>query len=580
MPSFSFTATAFSTISTSDGIENLSPAVNRPGPATLSTAYNVRFTEEGGVRNRDGITQMVDLATSAKVDDGCTLKKYEVSFWKSGTGIYIATRAQLEVGNAYSIGATRTASEKDFLFPHDSDVYATNTTDSFLRIAVAKATVAIADVDVTITVDDVGQFASGGGTVYINGDAISYTGVGATTLTGVTGIQTGGHAINSIITQTTTISGAPKGYCMGELEGSGLVGKGSLLYGSLPSTDQNPEYFYDFTVTSGATIKRLSGDIKCIKSGIRVAMIGMLDGIDVSTGFEPNTGALLTSPLSRVHGVPNNRCIVEFDNKFAVLTNEGRILIAMQGQTGFELLDSPDKRQNFDYPVAGYIKENKDSLDNSVNFLHYNPATKILKATILMNTGITEDIVCQTDIGAWSIDNSKNIRCRLNLQECEFAGDDSDDKIHKDEYGYTDNSFPIISRITTGKLRLGRKGVTGDYLNLVYGGVLSENGQFYQRIIHNDVIDEELILAENMVANGQMAISETVSFGEGEMGNEQLGGPGSETDVFPFNFPYEMMFDAESVQLEWEISDDGAKAEFRYFDISGETDDELLINVS
>ena len=581
MPSpFSFTATSFGTLNVSDGVENLSPQVNRAGSCTLSRATNVRFTEKGGVGNRSGFTQLVDMATSAKVDDCTTLKKFDVTFWKSGTKIHVATKAQLDLGLSYDIGLTRTATEKDYLFPHDSDVFATNETDDFTRIAVSKATLVILDTDVTITVDDIGQFASGGGTVYINGDSIAYTGVAGSNLTGVTGIATGGHAVNSIITQTSAPSGAPKGYCMGELEGSALVGKGSVLHASLPSSDQNPEFFYDFVLANGATAKRLQGDITCIKTGLRVSMIGMLDAIDVSTGFEPNTGALITVPLTRVHGVPNNRCIVEFDNKFAVLTNEGRVLLAADGLNGFELIDNPNTKQNFDYPVSKYIRDNKDQEDNSQNFVHYNPASKLLKATILMKSGLTQDFVCQTEIGAWSIDDSKNIRCRTNVQGAEYAGDDSDDKIHRDEYGTTDNGTPIISTITTGKLRLGVSGNTGDYLSLVFGGTLTANGVFKQRIIYNDVIDENQIMAEDMVELGQMSLSSGVSLGEGEMGAEVMGGEGDQTEVFSFNRPTEIMFDSESVQLEWEISDEGGRMELRYFTLGGETEGISLINAS
>lgn len=581
MPTFSFTATAFSTLDTSSGIENLAPQMNKAGPATLSNAFNVRFTENGGLTNRPGFTNLVTLGSSAKVDDACTLTKYNVTFWKSGTGIYVATRDQLENGTAYSIGATRTASEKDFLFPHDSDVYATNETDTFLRIAVAKATVAIADTDVTITVDDIGQFASPSGTIYVNGDEIAYTGVSGSTLTGVSGIQAGGHAINSIVTQTSSISGAPKGYCMGELEGSGLIGKGPLLYGSLPSTDQNPEYFYNFTVTSGATIKRLSGDIKCIKSGLRVAMIGMIDGIDFSDGFDPTTGALLTYPLTRTHGVPNNRCIVEFDNKFAVLSNEGRILVAMQSQTGFELLDSPDNRKNFDYPVYGYIKKNKHATDNSVNSISYNPATKLLKAVILLNTGITAEFVCQTDIGAWSIDDSKNFRCRTVVNGTEYVGDDSLDYIHREDYGQTDNLVPITTRATTGVFRLGNRDATADWLDFKCGGYLNATGQFYFSItVDGALIQRQLVTAAYLVSKGLMSLDTGYPVGYGQIGAKEIGSAGQVTEVFKFDYPYELMADGETAQVEFEVIDEGSILELSYFSLGGEHEGELLITHS
>lgn len=575
---FSFSGTSFSTLSTSEGVEGLPPFANKPSACALSVARNVRFKDQGGVSNRDGFTQMADLSTSAKVDDCVTLPVWNVTFWKSGTAIRYGYKTDIDAGTTYTTGLTRTATEKDFLFAHERNVYCTNETDNFTRIAVSQLKAVNSGAGTfSLSTGDGDFFASG--TVIIRGISVTGGTLSGDDMTGTSGL-TGAMAIGDIVIQTSAPSGAPKGYCMGELEGSALVGKGDTVHVSLPSNDQEPELFYDFTLANGATAKRLSGRVRCIKTGLRVALIGMLDGIDVASGYEANTGALLTNALSRIHGIPNNRCIVEMDNKFALMTNEGRILIALNGLNGFELIDNPDTRQNFDYPIAGYIKANKDQTDNSQNFLHYNPTTKTLKAVILMNTGLTEEMICQTDIGAWSIDDSKNMRCRLNVQGCEYAGDDSDDKIHQDEYGYTDNGAPIISRITTGKLRLGQKGVTGDFLMLNYGGVLSENGQFYQRIIYNNEVLEELILAEDLIEDGQMVVTPSVSLGEGEMGNETLGGEGSETDVFPFNIPYETMVEAESVQLEWEINDEGAKAEFRFFELQGETENVVLINAT
>ena len=576
---FNFSASAFSTVDTSSGIENLKPQVNKQSSCTLANAFNVRFTSEGGVRNREGLEKIVTIGSGAKVDSCITHHNLGFTLWKSGTGIYIGTKAQLLAGNVYTIGVTRTASEKDFFLVNNNDVYATNYTDSYLRIACATATVVIADSDTTITVSNIYQF-SASGTVYINGDAITYSGVntGNSTLTGVSGIATGGHAVGSIITQTSTISSAPKGTCIAELEESSLVGRDSTLSASLPQTDAEPELFYDFNITNGATAIRLSSNITALRSGLRVVMIGMSEGIDVATGFEPNSGALLTSSLTKVHRVPNAGCITEMDRQFSVLTSDGRILVAQNTDAGFQIIDNiTNQKQNFDYPVQGYIQKNKDS-DNSQNYLFYNPSTKILKAVILMKTGLTEEIICQTDISAWSIDTGKNVGCRTTLEGLELSGDNSEDSIYLDETGTTDNGLPIAWRITTGRLRLGLKGVTGDYLNLTYGGVLTGNGQFRQRIIYNGQTIEEDILAEDLVTEGQMTLTALSSLGEGLLGNEQLGGRGSEVDVFPFNIPYEVMFEAEYAQLEWEGTDEGTAFEIRYFDLSGEHENELLTN--
>lgn len=575
---FAFTGTGFKTMDSTSGEDNLSPYVNKPGLITLSSAKNVRFTANGGCSKRPGIYRLVDIGTSSKILSSFTLPEYNVAFFRSGTKIFCATKAQLEAGNAYDIGVTRTTGLCDHMYGNFRDVYATNGTDAYLRIAVAKATAAILDTDVTITVDDIAQFAASG-TVYINGDAITYSGTSGSQLTGVSGIATGGHAINSIITQTSTPSGAPTGTCIGEIDNCFLVGDGSTLRCSLGQTDAEPELAYNFLLTDGATAKRLSGSVNAIKSGLSVALIGLSNGIEICTGLNDATGGLMTLNLSRVHGVPNAFCIVEMDKQFAILTNEGRILIAAQGQNAFEVFDDPkDKTKNFDYYISGYIKDNKDP-DNSENRLFYNPNTKILKATIKMRGG-KEDIICQTDIGAWSVDTSKNVQCRTLLEDFEIAGDDANDLILRDEYGWDDNGAPIIGEAETGRLRLGRAGITGDFLSITTGGVLSGNGEFKQALSFSGSVVEETVTAEDMIEKGQMSIPLDDTLGDEDLGTETLGTGDFTTDVYEFTRQTELSHEANYVRIKWSFVDDGVAGEIRFFDLRGEHNGTLLSNPS
>lgn len=662
MPQFNFTSTGFSTVDTSSGLENLLPQVNRPNICTLSQGFNVRFTQEGGVRNRNGYTVVEDVGSSAKIDSCQALQKYGVSFWRSGTKIYQGRKADIDNSISYDIGVTRTATEGDFLFPHERWIFATNSTDSYLRIAVGVLTANAETTDNRIKVDNIltfiGDFWSGTytGTVYIRGIAVTYdqetvftadhttetftstghgleNGVIVRVTTGGTlpsglsegtdyyiinktantfqvSLTSGGSAVaiadngsgthkfkandnwirntsgetgamvtGDIITQTTTDSAAPKATCIAELDGSALVAKDSTLTASLPETDAEPENFYNFNLSQGATAKRLSSDITALKTGNRVVLIGMKQGIDVATGFEPNSGALLTSPLTRNHSIPNANCIAEMERAFAALTSDGRILLFSNTDAGFQLVEDPHNRnKNFDYPMQGYIQKNKDQNDNSQNFLHYDPVTKELSATILMTNGITEEIVCQTDIGAWSVDQGKTFSCKVNLEGRVYGGSDSDDKIILDDEGTTHNGTPFTSRIVTGRFRLGRKGVSGDYLGLNYGGLLSGQGEFVQRLIVNDITTEELVTAEDLQNEGLMSVSSGVPLGSGTVGAETIGSGGTYTEAFGFEYPYEFMAEGEYAQLELEITDEGTKAEFRFFDLFGETEGELLLN--
>lgn len=578
MPSpFNFTGTAFGTLDTSSGIDNLPPGFNKPDICNLSVAENVRFTSDGGVRNRNGFQQKADLGTDAAVTDIETLAAVGVLFTKSGTKV----KQSLDGETWYDTGLTRTTTEKDFLFPHENDMYVTNETDSFTRIATSTLSAVNSGAGTfSVATGDGDFFASG--TVYIRGIAVTGGTLSGDNYTGATGL-TAAMAVGDVVTQTSTPSGAPKGYCMEELQGSALVARGSTLSVSLPSTDQEPELFYDFTLANGATAKRLSSDITALKTGLGVTMIGMKQGIDVATGFEENSGALLTSPLSRVHSIPNNRCIVEMDRQFAILTTEGRIIPAMNFDTGFQLVEDPNAKRNFDYPVQKYIQQNKSS-DNSQNFLHYDPAEKLLTACILLKTNVTVEIVCQIDIGAWSIDTSKNFRCKTNFNGRVYAGDDTTSLVYLDSEGWMDNEAAINSRITTGVFRISKKAITGDYLLHTFGGLLSSAGQFNMRVIlDGDVLENKLYRAAPS-GNGDslqelmlMDVDTGIPIGSGLISSQQIGSGGQVADAFRFDIPYELMHDAQSAQLEWEITDEGTAFELRYFDLSGETEGALLL---
>ncbi|MEO5366371.1 MAG: hypothetical protein H7831_08460 [Magnetococcus sp. WYHC-3] len=560
-------------------MENLPPFVNKGEPCKLSWATNVRFTRDGGVSNRLGFEEKADLATSAKIDDIIKLPTLGgIMFAKSGTGIFQSVNGS----TWYTVGLTRTAAAREFLYSHEKDVFATNGTDNYTRIACSKVTTTFADTDVEITVDDIAQFAISG-TVYIDGDAIGYTGVSGSKFTGVTGIVAGGHAAGAIVTQTSSPSGAPNGTWIAELEGSAIVGNGATVYVSNPATKWEPELFYDFSLTTGGTSKRIDSDTTAGVAGLGAVLIGTKRGMDIATGFQADAGGLLIRTLSKVHPIPNARCLCEGEREFYALTDAGRILPIMNLDTGFQVVDDPNNpRNNLDFPVQKYIRENKDPDDNSQNFIHYDPASRELTVCLLLTTGITAEFVLQRDLGAWSLDTTKTFSCKTNFKDRVYCGSDSTGKIYLDNEGVTDAGTVITSRIVTGKLRLGRKGVTGDYLLLKSGGLLNATGEFYQRIYINSGSTplEELITADALQSDGNMDVTTGVPVGSGTVGAETIGTAGETVDAYRFDLPYEILFSAEEIQLEWEIYGDtasGTQFELRYFDFSGETEAALIV---
>ena len=578
MPPIQFTATEFSTIDLSSGIERLGPQANKPGNARLSAGTNCRFTSEGGCKNRTGFEEKGDLGTSAKIDTLESMKTqvFEIMGAKSNT----AVKQSLDGITWYDVGLTQTAAERSFLFPYGKNLYVLNQTDAGVRIAVSTLRVAItvASTEVEIRTGDGSEFASSGA-IYIEGDEIDYTGRSTDQLTGVTNIGAS-HAVGTIITQTTTPSGFPKGTTMDELEGSALVGgvssNPSTVYYSAPSSNDNPEYFYDFS-NNGAGAKLLGHDVTCIKAGERVAMIGTKGGIYYSTGFEPTTGALETFLLSSVHTVNNAFCIAEMDREFAILTDEGRILPAMQTDAGFALIDDPNNpRNNMDFPVAKYIKDNKDD-DQGLSWLHYDPVTRELTASIIID-GISQHFIYQRDIGAWSIDTSKPYSGMANFNSRVYAGSDSDDKVYLDRETTANDGIPIITRMVTGIMSADQRRSTVDYLNLTFGGLLSAIGQFTFRILVNgEQILEELVTAEDLINEGLMTLDSGVPIGAGTVGAQTLGSSGDPIEAFNFTYPYEFMAEGENIQIEWEIEDEGPQFELRDFKLEGESENETLL---
>lgn len=584
MPNYSFTASGFRGTQTTRGIEVLKPRVNKEEACEPFFIENGRLSGDGGISGRLGF-EHIATPSSKKIDTLRSQPTYSALFAKSGTKIYVGTKAQWKANTQWDIGVTRTATERDFLFPNRKDMYATNPTDSYLRIALSTADGAIASSDTSIKVKtgDIAQFAAGGGDVVINGDTIAYTGVnsGANTLTGVTGIASV-HATGSIIVQTSTPT-APNGSCIGDHQNRIMVGgeedtNPATLHFSTTYITANPEYAYDFA-TSPAGSKQMPSPVTCLLGGERVLMIGMKQGIAASSGFVSN--ALIHDMLSSTHGVPNAFCMAMMDKDFVVLTNEGRILRYGQTEAGFVLIEDPTKPQTaMDYDIQRYIRENRDD-DQSLAFLFSNVDRKEVTASIIIN-GLSNEFVYQWDTDTWEVDTTKNHACKEYFDGEVFAGaDDTSGKVYLDNMGVLDDLLPITVRITTGKFKLSGRSVTGDWLKLIMGGLLSEIGEYKFGILINDkniTGSPFTVTATDMVTKGQMDLtSSLISIGAGQFGANTIGSTGTPVAGYKFDRPVDFMDEGETCQLTFESSD---FFELRSFHLEGEHEGTLLKNSS
>lgn len=547
-------------------------------PEALTIAQNVRYSSAGGVKTRLGFeVKNAALGSNAKVDTIHTHEAYDVMFCKSGTKIYQSTDGI----TWYDIGVTRTASEREAFWSKGKDVFVTNKTDSFLRIAVSTLVNAIitSSTDIDVRAGDGSQFTNGAAVVYIEGDEINYNGVTTDELGSVTNIAAS-HAAGVIITQTSTPSGAPKGSCIGELEGSLLVGGVSanpaVLYYSAASTAADPQFAYDFT-DNGSGSKLMPSDVVAIGSVTGGALIGLKKGIHYADQFQLDTGGLITRPLTVTHGVPNAFAFAQTDKRTYCLTNTKRVLPILSDADGVRIQDDDqDDRRNIDYPIRSIL--NASDEEQSMSFSHYDPVEALATFSVLKE-GISQELVLNEDLGKWSVDIGKVFSCKTNFKKRVYAGSDNAGKIYLDNELTTDDTIPILHRIVTPLYTLDDKRLSSEYLKFTFGGRLSGVGTFTLRMYVNGLLADTIpVTAQQLIEKGLMSISSGIPLGSGTVGEATLGSGGSAPTVYGFPFPYEMLLSGETIQFEWEIFDEGTAFELLDSRLDAETSNELYSN--
>ncbi len=535
-------------------------------PNALRVAQNVRYSRQGGVFTRPGYEEKADLGTSAKVDTIATMNEFDVMFAKSGTDI----QQSLDGSTWYSIGDTRTAGEREFLYPYRGHMFATNATDGFTRIAVSTLQTAITagvSTSVVLRTGDGDNFPTSG-TIYIEGDAITVTNKSTDTLTVTAGTIGANHGVGTIITYVADPSGAPDATAIADLDGSLLTIHQDTVKWSAPSTDANPEYAYDFT-GNGAGSQVLPSNGRALLKVTGGVIIGHDDGMEFAYAFDIDTGALLTRPLSTSHSVPNAFSFAQGDKVSYVFTGR-RILPIASDSDGVRIIEEIFKDEgNLDYPVRALL----EALDanQSLSFAHYDPVCSELTVSV-QKDGISQEFVYSEDLGTWSVDTGKTFACKTNFDKRVYAGSDNDDKIYLDGELTTDDEIPILHRIVTGVFTVEDELLSSDYLTYAFSGLLSGDGQFTFRVyVDGELENEEEITATALQSAELMSVTSGTPIGGGTIGAETIGFGTGAPDAYRFTYPYEMLTSGQNIQFEWEILDEGTMLELRKSRLGADT---------
>lgn len=496
---------------------------------------------------------MADLGTNANayLFEGIV---FPLQWAKNGTTIKYS--ADPDAGTFYDTGASLTSAETAAWEEQgNGDILVTNQTDSNLRIAVARNTVAIgaSDTEITVGADWIDKFDDGGGTVYVRGDEIDYTGVNATQLTGVTGLVSA-HPINSIITQTSNPSTwtEEKGTFLFELESRMIVGGRlhfeNILYASAPEDANNPQFFYDFD--GNGTVSRvfttpLVGGIR----GLSSSYVFGKNQVHEVLGFDVATGAFQVRPLSDHYGAYNQRCIVDMDGIVAFLGRKRLMPIT--------LTLSPDGSvPSFDEEFDSELRPWLDALDDDQSgaTLSFNPTNKILKISALRNGALETYGFDLQSKAFFPIESRPAVSYSMFNGKPYFGG--LNGKVYADDMMRTNDGNAILHAWATGRMEYDKGRQYMQLHSLEYDGFMSQDCEHSVNVY----LDGSSTASYSMdFTDSLITSSQGTPIGARGVGVSPLGGDAMSVFAYPFKNTILLVgLSGEDVKVEWTCSKQGA----------------------
>lgn len=524
----------------------------------LMGGRSARFERGGGIFTGPGYRSVEDLGTSTGGDAMLEATVFPALWVKSGTKLFYSTDP--DNTTFYNTGDTLTTGTKSSLIEQgNGDVFLTNQTDAPLRVAVAKATVAIAATDVTITVGAayIGKFAANGN-VRVNDDVIAYTGKNATQLTGVTGIQAGGHAINSLVIQSTNPATwtEEKGKFMFEFQSQlcvgGRVNYENILYGSRVESAANPEYFYDFD--GAGTVNHIyKNNLAAGIAGIgRAFVFGHREAHQV-TGFDGTSGAFLTTPISTSYGAYNEKCVVDMEGIIAFLGNKR--LLPLSLQLSPEGTSAPFITENFDDRIRPWLDSLDDEDEQSDANLFYDTSQKLLKISARRNS-VLETYVYDRQANAFLPQES-----RPGAVHCSFQGKSffvgTTGIVYREDFGRTNDGITIYHSWKTGRMSMDKGRKPLQLYVLEFEGYMSQACEYTVNLYTDK--NETAVLSRDFT-DSDITSTVGVSIGSRGIGVSTIGGETGAYKVYPYHSSLLLRgIECDSdVQIEWVCQKAGA----------------------
>lgn len=523
----------------------------------ISSGRSARFERGSGIFTGPGYRTVIDTGTSATIDGLHEGKVFPALWIKSGTKVYYSTNP--DAGVKYDTGLTATTGAKtEFQEQGNGDIFVINATDAPARIAIAKSTTAIADTDIVITVgaDFIDKYTASGN-VLVNGDTIAYTGKSATELTGVTGIQTGGHAINSLVIQTSnpTTFTEEKGIFALELESRMIVGgrgfKKNILSASAPEDLSNPQFFYDFD-GNGTVSRVLPEDLTAGIKGVGSAFIFTKNSAFRLDGFDLTTGAFLMVPITQQYGAYNQHCVCDMDGVIAFLGNKRLIPISIQLTPDAQA--APYLGEDFDHRLRPWLDALDPFEDQADAHLAWDPVQKILKIAARRN-GALETYVFDKQNGNFLPQESRPGYAFSMFNGNGYFGGTTG-VVYIEDMGRTNDGNAILHQWATGRTEYDKGRRDMQLKDFEYSGYMSEACEHTVRIY----LDGSTTAAYSMTFDDSTIVTSSgTPIGARGVGASGIGGDAMSTLIYPYENKILLRgLSCQDFRIEFEVTKQGA----------------------
>lgn len=519
-----------------NGGENNSAEPTALAENQLQKAENCRLSLMGGFSPRPGYEQ-VDFATftGEAAFQGVFETDYGIYFVDKGK-IYLTLE---DLSDAFEIGSGLSTTARCSFFEFNGDVFLMNGEDRPRRIV--KSTlltdlVAATSVTLDVPVGHGDRFGHSGTLTVVSGlggNAISYTARTDDQFTITDTTVEHSHLAGAIVTEVIVLNNVPIGsfgavfqntwFMAGVKSATAAEGyNDNVILNSVGWSFSAPEGFWDFNgVGAGATPLDDRGAVTCIKNTKSYLLIGKKDKVFYCSGFYSND-LLALGLITDVYGIAGPDSAATIGRDIVVFT--GTAIKRIGEQEGLNNT-VPSLDATFDAAFSTYLKTELADDQSEASFT-YNAKNELAKLWVTLKNGLKECIVIDNKMNpvtqerrnAWTRDTNKPASRAIVYKNQTYWISETEPKIFKDEFGYSDNGLNILTIVKGPDFNLGKPRESKYFATHFIRGSLYAKATVKVNYYFDGELVDTLILDEDLVSSVMTGTLGTISVGQGTVG--------------------------------------------------------------